>query len=363
MHFLNLPNEIFLEIADNLSFPNPKPKYKLFSILPLAATSRRLHATLTPSIDRHLLAASAASDIPNRQSLLQLATSQNNLHLTRHLLRIGVTNRKSRAKYSPGPFSHFGTPCRGEAGCRDEDSLRTSTPLVHAVRNGNQDLVRLLLAHGITITPGSAAMHHAAGQNDIPMLELLFENRGLVDGKTSADSTAEYDDSNPDHIGRTPLFYACACEKPALAAIRWLLDRGADVNVCDSYPATWPLLLCIRGDVEKGREHDADIAAAARVLIHAGADVDAQDQFVKGVGALHVAAYHGMVETLRVLLENGADVELQDDEGRVPSVYLTASRQHEVYGADTRETIMALLTMDSALRTAKLLKALSLEST
>eukprot|EP00936_MAST-01D_sp_MAST-1D-sp1_P001076 g1076.t1 len=63
--------------------------------------------------------------------------------------------------------------------------------------------------------------------------------------------------------------------------------------------------------------------AFVRVLLEAGADVDAQNEV--GISALHNAAYHGDMQLVHILLEAGADRSLNDEWGRTPLHVAAAS--------------------------------------
>ncbi len=89
------------------------------------------------------------------------------------------------------------------------------------------------------------------------------------------------------------------------AAVRTLLDRGADVDAAEPDGTTalhWAV-------------HNEDLDVAAR-LVEAGAEVDATTRY--GVAPLALAATNGSPETLRMLLEAGADANRASGEGETP---------------------------------------------
>ena len=89
------------------------------------------------------------------------------------------------------------------------------------------------------------------------------------------------------------------------AAVRTLLDRGADVDAAEPDGTTalhWAA-------------HNEDLEVAAR-LVEAGAEVDATTRY--GVAPLALAATNGSPETLRMLLEAGADPNRASGEGETP---------------------------------------------
>ena len=92
--------------------------------------------------------------------------------------------------------------------------------------------------------------------------------------------------------GSTPLHVAAANNLADIAAA--LLEKGSALEARDGYGRT-PLILCAR---ERGQ------AALGRVLIQAGADINAVDKF--GDSALSLAAWRGKADFIDLLLEKGA---------------------------------------------------------
>jgi len=92
--------------------------------------------------------------------------------------------------------------------------------------------------------------------------------------------------------GETPLLLAASLDRRN--AVDALLKRGAALEARDDYQRT-ALILCAR---ERGQ------AATGRVLIEAGADVNAVDKF--GDSALDLAAWRGKREFVDLLLQKGA---------------------------------------------------------
>jgi truncated hemoglobin YjbI len=108
--------------------------------------------------------------------------------------------------------------------------------------------------------------------------------------------------------GRTLLHDAAAVG--CLPIVEGLLSLGADPDGCDSGQHT-PLY-------SVGNECSPERASeAARLLVHAGADVNARDG-AKRCTALHMAARRGNVAAAAAFLELGADIDPADILGETP---------------------------------------------
>jgi hypothetical protein len=125
--------------------------------------------------------------------------------------------------------------------------------------------------------------------------------QALCDGLMRGDVTAGAINAVVDGEGRTPLHMA-ACER-LLPAVRLLVAAGAEVDARDQAGVT-PLMFAA------GRDDEGVVVA----LLAAGADVDAQD--VDGSTGLHRAALWGNAACVGALLEGGARVDVVDGDGR-----------------------------------------------
>jgi Ankyrin repeats (3 copies) len=85
-----------------------------------------------------------------------------------------------------------------------------------------------------------------------------------------------------------------AARKGDVAAVKALLDKGADVNAKTNYGATALSYACDKGHVE-----------VVRLLIERGADVNVKDTFY-GEVPLGWALSHGHVGVVKLLIEHGA---------------------------------------------------------
>jgi ankyrin repeat protein len=137
------------------------------------------------------------------------------------------------------------------------------------------------------------------------------------------DAGAEVDRALPQ--GETPLMLASRTS--VAAAVKLLIDRGANVNVVERWQGQTPLMYAAT--------HDR--AEVARALIAAGAELDAKTPLADlpvrlpaarfnvefpagGMTAVLLAARQGSARALRVLIEAGANVETATPEGFSPLV-------------------------------------------
>ena len=180
------------------------------------------------------------------------------------------------------------------------------TPLLMAAkRQGNADLIRLLLAKGADVhIAGDASLLPAAQSGDVEILGLLIERGADVNAISS-------------RWGETPLHNAAAAG--SVPAVRLLLAKGAKVD------ATLRSITAVRGGatVEAGIGKMTALMWAApsgspemiSALLEAGASVNAQD--IRGMSSLMlaVASETQDLDVVRRLLRAGADVNWQSASG------------------------------------------------
>lgn len=106
-----------------------------------------------------------------------------------------------------------------------------------------------------------------------------------------------------------------ASRKCSIAAIKPLIDAGANVNIRDRAVGWTPLHLVACEDHTE----------LARLLIEAGADVNARSN--DGWTPLHCAAFDDGADLAELLLDAGAQVNARDKHGQTP-LSLAEFEQH-----------------------------------
>ena len=135
-----------------------------------------------------------------------------------------------------------------------------------------------------------------------------------------ADYPNEQDEHTPVPQGCEDLWRACCCNDAATVAR--LLAEGVPVNVHNPVQMQCFALMYAAG-------HNAP--ECVRILLQAGADIDARDEY--GTTALYWAAAHNHAECVRLLLEAGAGTGDEESSNPLP----IASEQ------DCRESVRLLL--------------------
>ena len=178
------------------------------------------------------------------------------------------------------------------------------TPLMTASRTGSAAAVRALLAHRADPharehAHGQTALMWAAAQGHPEVVRLLLAAGARVDDRSKAYPQVVSSSGNADRSGvfevmqggYTPLLFAA--RRGDAASARLLVAAGADVDAAAA-SGTSPLVVAA---------HSGHGALAA-FLLSAGADPGAADA---GYAALHAAVLRGDPLLVRALLAHGAD--------------------------------------------------------
>ena len=192
------------------------------------------------------------------------------------------------------------------------------TPIARASRNGDKELVQLLIQKGadvnIKTNSSSTPLHHASFGNHIEIVQLLLQNGAKVNIK------------NQD--AQTPLYQASLnVTKDVISllldVISLLLKNGADPNIANNN-GTLPLHnVCLYGNEDM-----------AKLLLKYGANINEVN--VNNETPLFMASLNKREHIISLLLKKGADPNIKNHMHISPL-------HHASRGADNPEIISLLL--------------------
>jgi uncharacterized protein len=209
------------------------------------------------------------------------------------------------------------------AGAKANDVMPKTglTPLIIAAAIGRTKVAALLLDKGANpdavAADGFTAMHHAAKHKDaVEMVGALLRHGAKPNVRLSQKRPTVLA-SGIALQGATAL--AVAAEINNLDAVKALVDGGADPSI-PTDPNTTPLMLAAGAGTDLARPRSPEERAMAlqtvRFLVERGADVNAAGEF--GWTALHAAAYQGLNGVIEFLGRHGANLDAKDRFGQTP---------------------------------------------
>ncbi len=164
-------------------------------------------------------------------------------------------------------------------------ALLAGVPLIDAVKTGDIDTVRALVAKRVDVNAaeadGTTALHWAAHFDNLAAADLLIRAGARVQAA--------------NRYGATPLWLACINGSEAM--VEKLLGAGADPNT------TMP-----EGDTALMTAARTGNVGAVKALLRRGAIVDARENW-KGQTALMWAAASNNAATVETLIQAGADIQ------------------------------------------------------
>jgi ankyrin repeat protein len=158
---------------------------------------------------------------------------------------------------------------------------------------------------------GYTPLAYAARNGCLAIATILLEKGAAVD-------------ATDDHTRWTPLLQAA--DQRHADMVRYLLTRGASVNVRAGYGQT-PLTAAILGAVfTRGPEGDRDDTVHA--LLDGGADVDLPGE--SGWTPLMTAVFQGDANLVQLLIRKGADLAIRDAKGKTALDYADEREAREL---------------------------------
>lgn len=222
-----------------------------------------------------------------------------------------------------------------------------TTPLILALMNGHWDAAKLLVEAGADVNLwdwwGQSPLYMAVDMNTLPtsaridlptmdyatgidLIRLLLARGANPNAQLKLKppfrmlSQDRLSDPMLD-AGATPLLRAAkAADEPAM---RLLLDAGALVDLPNIFGHTPLMAACGAGrgnnPTRGGRQTEAQAIEAAKMLLAAGANVNART--AEGETAVQGAAFRGWGQLIQVLAAAGADLDVLDKDGLSPIDY------------------------------------------
>ncbi len=255
----------------------------------------------------------------NHETPLLRAMRQGDSSMTQFLLQNGADDKVEdnegkaplhvlSASFHPMPkFVRLLLERGADVNAKDKND---ATPLLLAIRGGNEAIVRILIEHGaddkVVTNDGKTPLHMMSeGRHFMPEIaQLLLEHGADVNAK--------------DKNHATPLFLAIP-RSYLSEMVRFLLHHGADDKVENNEGKT-PLHTLSECEYYKPYH-----LSLAQVLLERGADVNAKDK--NNATPFLLAARTGNGEIAQLLLQHGADDKVEGNEGETP-LHMISERQY-----------------------------------
>lgn len=304
------------------------------------------------------------------QTALMWASARNNVASVEALIEAGA-DVQARTKFTKPPTTGGRNRIRESEESSDVALEAGFTPLLFAARAGALETVKVLLAHGASVsdtaTDGMSplvlavanthyeladylleqgANPNASQQGWTPLHQLIFTRRPNVGQNNPGMVAREPLDSltlakkllskgaNPNepltkdgnvvnvgrhiltHVGATPLWLAS--QLLDLPMMKLLLEAGAD-PLRPNITGTTPLMAAAGLAMERPGEQQGtqeDVAKAVKILLDLGADPNTTDE--NGNTALHGAAVWGSNGAVEYLVAAGAKLDVRNKKGLTP---------------------------------------------
>ena len=257
----------------------------------------------------------------------------------------------------------------------DMSDLTGNLPLIQAISHQRQDILRLLLDHGASLSIRTKLGENVAGtplhlavqapKEGDALIKLLLDHHADLEAPTTIINTNQRPGPNDPAIGATPL--ALAAKDGKLTALKLLLDAGANVNAPDASGRTPLFDAYFFGE---GKE----TADAITPLLDHGASLSVRDKFGRmplahlfRTAPLGQLGTRGLMQTTlpqaKLLLARGSDPKGTDNDGNSllhlflinrsdirPGMPGPSSTSRDTSGRDKLEALLTSLGIDPALK-------------
>ncbi len=309
-------------LLEHKADPNARETWRGETALMLAANEG--HAEVIRLLLKHGADAnlqSAVLDVEDRDGIVGL---QSSLYWKGGLTALLYAARQGNLEAGRALLDGAASTTLGDADFR-------FTPLQTAIFNGHLDFAQMLVERGANLNDGSLYLlvdqrqliPNRGDKQTVASLFRLFLDHGadpnapFNNGKIPPRVTYPAIRYGPVHQGSTALLAAARTQE--LTLMKALLDKGANPNAATTVDHFTPLMAALtqaaagRGGRGGGAQN---IPAAIRLLLDKGADVNAVNS--RNMTAAHYAARTGNDEALKLLVERGAKLDIKDRIGRTP---------------------------------------------
>jgi ankyrin repeat protein len=161
------------------------------------------------------------------------------------------------------------------------------TPLMCAAIGGHSEIYKMLLSRGadadILNINENGVLHYAAMGGSVEIVNLMLDSGQDINAQNAQNQG-----------GVTPLMAAVFNNRQEV--VKFLLEKGADIEASDSYGRT-PLSMAVQENKQE----------LVKFLLDKGADIETLDTYA--YTPLYVARATGNVDMAQLLLDNGANVD------------------------------------------------------
>lgn len=321
-----------------------------------------------------------ARDTVHGQTALMWAVLENHAEMVKLLLAHGADiNAHTNVTIPKGEYVPARAGGASGNGIIRQRALPTAdggmTPLLFAVRDGNTEMVRLLLGHGADINQSSGNhtsplliallngqvglaaelfekgadvnaaddYHRAAlfaaidlrnfnhekygdlptdGRDPLDLIKALLKKGADPNRRTDTvpvHGLMQFDASWVNFDGETP--FVRAALSGDIEVMRLLLASGADPNIATTQGTT--ALMAAAGinwiPGQTFSHSEAEYVEAVKLCLERGADVNAFNSL--GLTSMHGAANRGWESVIQILADHGAKLDVKDNAGRTPMIF------------------------------------------